>query len=255
MPREHAKPWYWVQSLFEGALRIGFGRADPENIFAGHKLQSANLFFLNKAFSTNPTVAYPGSGDVIAASLKPVEWFYVGGGIFNAYGNTTSIETSRLFDTWRVFSFGEIGFTPTIEGVGAGRYRVALWHIDARPDDGRPSDEGFSLIADQAVGEQWMIFARYGYSDAGVTNVRHLGEAGATYKGLLTGPESLTGFAAAIADPRSGDRQEKILEVFHRIQVTPQSQFTLGAQLIIDPVNAPDDDMLAVFSARFRIAF
>jgi hypothetical protein len=114
------KDAYYVQRLFEDHLRVGFGRVDAENLFANHQLQSANTSFLNKAFSTNPTVSFPGVGAGAALSVRPVDWFYVAGGANNAYGNTEEV-TIDLVDEWRLFKYGEIGFTPSVEGVGDGR--------------------------------------------------------------------------------------------------------------------------------------
>jgi hypothetical protein len=73
---------------------------------------------MNKAFSVNPAMAFPGSGMGVAATIRPVDWFYVSGGATNAYGNTTQITIDDLLDEWRFFKFLEIGVTPNIEGVG-----------------------------------------------------------------------------------------------------------------------------------------
>jgi porin len=250
------KELYWVQRLFEDRLRIGVGRADPENLVGGHRLQSQNTAFLNKAFSTNPTIAYPGSGTTAGVSVRPVEWFYATVGAVNADARTTTIGVEELFGNWNLFTFAEAGFTPTISELGAGRYRVAAWHIDEREDAEKPEDQGISIILEQDFGGMWQAFARYGYADAEVSGVRHLVEGGFGVKGLLGSKDNLTGVAIANANPQSGDtRDETVVEAFHRWQVTAQSQFTVGAQAIISPGNAPDDDVLGVFSVRLRLSF
>ena len=249
------KDAYYVQRLFEDKFRIGLGRIDPENIFANLKLQSSNTSFLNKAFSTNPAVAFPGIGGGAAAMIKPVDWLYVGGGATNAYGNTTTFEDDLLFEEGRFFKFGEVGFVPKIEGWGEGRYRIAPWHFDSRSLTNKPADEGISLLADQEIGKDVSVFARYGYSDATLTNVRHLIEGGVGWQGLFGSTADLTGLAAAYAEPRGGGQAEKVVEVFHRAQLTGRIQLTLGAQVILDPSNAPTTDVLGVFSLRVRLSF
>lgn len=250
------KELYWVQRLFDDRLRFGVGRADPENLVGGHKLQSANTSFFNKAFSTNPTIAFPGSGLAAGVSVRPTDLLLFTVGATNANARTTTIGIEELLDEWELFSFAEAGLTPTLEGVGPGRYRVAVWHIDEREDAGKPEDQGISVILEQDIGGVWQVFARYGYSDAEVTGVRHLAETGVGIKGLLGSKDNLTGVATAIGvSPVEGKPDEKIIELFHRWQVTAQSQFTVGAQLIVDPANAPGDDVLGVFSARMRLAF
>ncbi|MGH7288044.1 MAG: carbohydrate porin, partial [Myxococcota bacterium] len=182
------------------------------------------------------------------------DWFYLAGGATNAYGNTEAT-TIDLVDEWRLFEFGEIGFTPTVEGVGDGRYRVAVWHMDSRSRTGQPSDGGFSVIVDQKFGERVTTFARYGYADGDLTRVRQSIQAGGGVTGLFGSSADLTGLAFAWSEPEADLRDEEVLEVFYRIQLTGRLQLTFDAQLIFDPSNAPDVDALGVLSARFRLSF
>ncbi|MFN0012657.1 MAG: carbohydrate porin [Phycisphaerales bacterium] len=249
------KELYFDQRLFEDRFRFVIGRVDPENLFGGHRMQSANTFFLNKAFSTNPTIAFSGSGLAGAAQIKPVPWFYAHGGIADANGSATTSNFKGFFQDGEFLAFAEAGFTPTIEGLGSGRYRIALWHIDARENAGRPSDEGFSISCDQDLGEILLVFARYGHADGDVTNVENSVQVGAGIKDVL-GKENLLGIAAAWSEPSgSGRRDEKVIEVFQRFQVTEVVQATVGVEVIFDPSNAPGDDVVGVFSARLRISF
>lgn len=249
------KELYWDQRLFEDRFRFAVGRIDPENLFGGHRLQSANMFFFNKAFSTNPTVAYGGPGGAVAAQVKPTPWMYVTAGLCDANGSATVGNLEGFIEDGEYLKFGELGFTPTIEGLGAGRYRVAIWHVDERDSIGRPSDEGWTISLDQDLGKQYIVFARYGQSDGDVTKVERSVQGGVGIKGVFA-EEDMLGLAAAASEPADGDkRTEKVIEVFHRFQVTETTQFTVGVETIFDPSNAPDDDVLGVFSARLRVAF
>jgi hypothetical protein len=249
------KDLYYAQRLFEDHFRFGIGRVDSENLVGGHDLQSSNTSFMNKAFSANPTIAFPGSGLGAAATVRPNDWFYISGGASNAYGNTTTNEMDTLFDEWRLFEFAEVGVTPTIEGVGPGKYRVAFWHMDSRELNDQPSDGGVTFIIDQKVGERTSLFARYGYADGDLTKVKQSVQGGGAIQGLFGSSSDLTGLAAAWSEPTADLRDEKVVEVFHRLQLTGRTQLTFGAQLIIDPSNAPDVDALGVFSARLRLTF
>src|SRR5690606_10004674 len=124
-------------------------------------------------------------------------------GIMNGYGSTT-INDMKYLDEGDFFTFGEAGFTPHIEGLGRGRYRVLLWHMDARDARGLdlPSDRGFSIILDQELGESLQVFARYGYADEAVTNIRSSVEAGVGVRGLLGSPDNMTGLAFAYTETR-----------------------------------------------------
>lgn len=249
------KELYWDQRVFEDRFRFALGRIDPENLFGGHRLQSANLFFLNKAFSSNPGVAYPGPGLAAAAQIKPVEWFYLTAGLTDANGKATIGNFYGFFDDTEFLTFVEGGLTPTIKDVGAGRYRLALWHIDEREDALAPADSGFTISLDQDVGESLTFFARYSHADGDVTGVTDSVQGGVGIKGVL-GPEHMFGVAAAWSKPKpDNERDEKVIEVFQRFQITETTQFTIGVETIFDPSNAPDDEVLGVFSARIRFSF
>lgn len=248
------KELYYDQRLFEGRFRFGVGRIDPENLVAGHRLQSANTYFLNKAFSGNPAVAFPSIGLGAAGGIQPLDWLYFTGGVFDANASITRTGFDTAFDSGELFSYAEAGVLTENEELGAGRFRLSFWHIDEREDAGRPSDEGVSFTVDQDFGPHCTAFGRIAYSDADVTGVQDLYEAGVALKGIIGSKNDVTGFAAARAESPD-DGGESILECFHRFQVALRMQFTVGAQLILEPVRAPDDDALGVFSFRFRVSF
>lgn len=249
------KEAYWDQRLFEDHLRFAVGRIDPENLFGGHRLQSANTFFFNKAFSGNVTVAYPGSGLAGAVQVKPASWCFLTTGITDANGKVTTSNFEGFFDDHEYFYFVEGGLTPKIDGLGSGRYRLSYWYIDSREDASKPSDEGVTLSCDQDIGESVIVFARYGHADGEVTGVTNSVQGGVGIKSALM-KDDMLGLAAAWSEPYAdGKRDEKVFEIFERLQVTETTQFTIGAQLIVDPSNAPGDDALGVFSARLRMSF
>jgi len=246
---------YWIQRLFEGKLSLGLGRADPSDFFGSHRMQNLNASFFNRAFASNSVVPSPGHGMSAGASFRPTDEFFVTAGISNAYGQTTRSDFDTL-DEGDYFTFAEFGYTPTIDKLGQGRYRLLVWHMDSRDDLGIPSDRGFSVIVDQELGDILQVFARYGFADEGITGIRSSFEAGLGFRGLLGSPDNLSGVAFAYSTAPSGaGRDEKILEGFHRWQLTGYTQFAVGAQAIFDPSNNTDDDVIGVFSARFRIAF
>ena len=92
-------------------------------------------------------------------------------------------------------------------------------------------------------------------ADQGViTGVQQAWQAAIGIDGLLGSKDNLTAVGFGYAVPAAaGLRDEKSIEVFQRFQVTKFTQFTVGAQLFVDPSNAPDDNVLAVFSFRLRV--
>ncbi|MEI6493229.1 MAG: carbohydrate porin [Verrucomicrobiota bacterium] len=247
---------YWIQRLFDARIRILFGRADPSDYIGAHWLQNVNSSFVNRNFSTNPAVPFPGHGPMLGISIRPTDELYLTAGASNAYSTTIRDEIDTVFNEWDIFSFGEIGYTPTFKGIGAGRYAFGIWHMDARSKFGLPEDYGFTFIADQNLTKNLQVFARYCYSDGELTNVRQSAQIGLGLSGLLGRKDDLTGAAFALAVPRNeASRNETVLEVFHRFQVSQNTQLSVGLQLIANPGNAPDNDTAGVFYARLRTSF
>lgn len=247
---------YWIQRLFDARLRILFGRADISDYVGSHLMQNVNNSFVSRHFSANPAVPFPGHGPMAGFSLRPTDQYYITAGTANAYSNTRTAGFDSLADEWELFSYAEIGYTPTLDGFGPGRYSIGFWNMDSRTADALPSDQGLTVIADQRLSETLQVFGRYAYSDATLTNVRQLVQAGVGINGLVGRDEDLTGLAFSFAQPQArASQNEKVIDVFHRFQATRHSQLSLGAQLIIDPGNAPGEDAMGFFYARLRTSF
>lgn len=245
---------YWLQRLFDDKFGFLLGRADPSDFFGSHRMQNLNSSFSNRAFSANSVVPSPGHGITGGVSIRPTDLFFVTSGLSNAYGRSNINDISTL-DEGDFFSFAEFGLTPTIKNLGPGRYRLLVWHIDARDDLDIPSDQGFSIVLDQDLDERWLVFARYGFADEGISGIKSSFEAGVGVRGLLGSAANMTGLGFAYSEPTSdAGRDEKIFEAFHRWQLTRHTQLSIGAQAIIDP-SFSDSDVVGVFTTRFRIAF
>lgn len=247
---------YWVQRLFEGKLRFLIGRGDPSDYAGSHWLQNVNNSFTNRSFSANPSVPWPGHGPLVGVSIRPTDSFYATAGAANAYSNTELIEIQSLFEQWDIFTFGEIGWTPTFNTLGEGRYAFSLWHMPERSIGNLPEDYGFSLIADQNLTPHLQTFARYSYADGSLTNLRHSAQLGFGYNGIPGRPNDLTGLAFSLNVPvRTTSRTETVVELFHRFQVTANNQFSVGLQLIANPGNAIEDEPAGMFYMRLRSSF
>lgn len=247
---------YWVQRLFNARLRLLIGRGNISDYVGAYWLQNVNNSFVNRHFSANPGVPFPSHGPLLGISVRPTDQCYLTLGAVNAYSRSIRAEVDTLFKEWDIFSFGEAGYTPTLPGLGAGRYAFGIWHMDARSQGNLPESWGLTFIVDQNLTKNLQVFARYAYSDGALTNIRQLGQIGLGYHGLLGRTDDLTGAAWSLALPvRGSSRNESVLEVFHRFQVTRNNQFSVGLQIIANPGNAASEETAGVFYARFRTSF
>jgi len=247
---------YWIQRLFGGKIRILFGRADISDYMGSHWLQNVNNSFINRNFSANAAIPFPGHGPMLGISIRPTKEFYVTAGAINAYSDTTLPEISSVFEEWDLFTMAEVGYTPTFQGLGEGRYAFAMWHMDACSRDNLPSDYGFTFIADQNLTPNLQAFARYSYSEGNLTNIQNSAQIGLGYSGIFGRTNDLTGAAFAMTFPeRNSTRNESVIEIFHRFQVAANSQFSVGLQAIITPGNAAEYEPAGMFYMRLRSSF
>ncbi len=247
---------YWIQRLFAAKLRILIGRGYASDFVGAYWMQNVNNSFVNRHFSANPSIPFPGHGPICGISFRPTEQFYITGGVSNAYGQATQNGFDTLFNEWSLFSFTEAGFTPAFHGLGSGRYALCMWHMDARGLNSLPSDSGLTAILDQNLGERLQTFARYAYTGGKLTNVKNLAQVGFGLSGLIGRKEDLSGLAFSLATPLGrGSRNESVIEMFHRFQISQNSQFSLGVQLIANPGTAPTSSTEGIVYARFRASF
>ena len=75
-------------------------------------------------------------------------------------------------------------------------------------------------------------------------------------EGKLISKSDVIGAGGAWGEPSNSTlRDQFAAEFFYRLQVSPDNQFTLGYQVIFDPSNQPNDDVVGVFEVRWRITF
>jgi hypothetical protein len=249
-----------MQRYFGGRFRTLIGRADPGFFVGTHWLQSVDVSFMNRHFSGHPTMPSPGNGMTFGFSIHPNDLFYATFGASDAYGDAATTDFGSIFRDWDLFTFGEIGVTPTFKSFGRGRYSVGFWHIDERTRFNLPSDQGYTVSLNQQPTDRLTVFARFAYADATFnapgTDIRRLVQTGFALRGTASNPDDMAGLAFSIATPQPDDlREERVLEGFYRWQATRHTQLSVGAQAIFDPGRALEPGTVGVYYVRLRTTF
>lgn len=248
------KELFWQQHFGADRLIFRLGKLDPENYYNSNYWQSDSKFFLNQAFSSFPVRAFPGNGLGMNVTAMLNEDWSLSTGFQDAQGKKTTAGFDTFFDDFNLFSAFEVRYTPTIEGVGRGSYRLTAWYRDAGESDGKPHDAGFDLSIDQRVGPHLIPFFRAGTGEGNINGIEHMISGGAGWEGKLITTTDVIGLGVAWGRPADHDLNDQYAaEVFYRLQVSPDNQFTIGYQVIVDPANDPDADLVGVFELRWRI--
>jgi carbohydrate-selective porin OprB len=152
-----------------------------------------------------------------------------------------------------------VTFSPDIPGLGRGNYRIGYEHRDEVPGRDRPADEAFYLNIDQEIAKDVAPFLRIGWGTGRSTGVAVASSLGIGIDNCFGRPGDAFGFGIGFdtANDREGEQRETeyVSETFYRFQLTRAMQWTLGGQVIVQPVNAPHDDVVGVFETRLVIDF
>lgn len=250
---------YYEQWMFDDRLMAVVGKIDTTNYVGTNRFADDTLYFMNRAFSSNPAINYPGNGLGGVLGWQVTERITVGGCIADANG----VETEAGFHTIEAGEFfmaAEVGLALDIAGAGEGNYRLTAWRSDEAEDAELPEDYGFALSVDQEIGERAVPFFRASWSDGDATGVSAVVGGGLGVEGLMGREEDTVGVGVSWGASTEDDVEDQVVsEVFYRMQLARSVQLTFGAQVI---ANAPDlesedggQDTVGVFEARLRIAF
>lgn len=248
--------WWWQQYMWDERLAFRVGKIDLSGIFDVYRFNSSDHFFVNAAFSDNPTIPFPsnGLGTVLRWNLGHDLFVIAGWG--EAEGRKTeTVETStNPSDAW--FSASTLGWNPEIKGLGRGLYQLTLWHTNQRSGSTKPSATGYSVIIQQEVGNGWTPFARVAYSDDVVVDTKNIVTGGVVREGMGSREHDRFGMAVAWGEPHdSSYREQWTAELFYRWAATPEFRITPLAQIIVNPSKNPNDRLIGLFGLRARLTF
>ena len=247
--------FYFEQYLFERRFGFRGGQTRIDNLFDSHALRSARLFFLNRAFSDNPAVAFPSFGPGGVVYVRPFDEIDIMFGIQDADARELESVGDSLFRRDNFFTAAQVGWRRKWPSSDETLVQAMYWHTDGTSDSQTPSGNGVSILAQHRFREQTTLFARYSHSASEATLAEQVVASGVGWSPPVRA-DDLAGFAFAWGRPsRDSFRDQYVTELFYRLQVTPEFQLTPDLQFILFPSQNPGDDFIAVFGMRARLAF
>jgi len=242
---------WWGQRFAEGRLGVQIGKIDPGSIVNANRFAgSGNTQFFGQPFATNPARSFPDNGLGIQLRAEPIDWLY----LHFLMSDSDAVSTYSPFKTidghW--FYAGEVGLKSKFEGLGAGIYRLMVYHRDLEDQN----EYGWALSFDQNLTDNYGAFVRYGQNDGGISSVKRILSAGVSCLAPFGRTNDQTGVGLSYTHPTSSDlRDEYSADVFYRLQLTEGVQLSADAQLIKDPSANRNQDYEAVFGLRVRLLY
>jgi hypothetical protein len=254
----------WVEhSAWNDRLVLTAGKVDLTNYFDANVVANdENSQFLAGGFVNSAVLGAPdiGPGARIQAKLAEPLIFSLG------YGSGDA-DSADSFD--HGFGIAQLDYKVKFAELG-GTYRVygsvdgALPVID--PATGEPAGAkirqknalGFGLSLDQQLTEKLTVFARYGQRDRDAYTTRRAWSIGGQYTGLLPQRKSdVLGFAYGQIQAAGAiaDSQEKLAELYYKVQLTSQIAIAPVVQYLINPAGSSGSDAVTALALRSQISF
>jgi len=246
----------WYSHRFNDELIvITIGKIDQTVFFDANRVANDETAqFLATPLVNNPAIAFPDNGLGINLTVTPNELFYASFGV----GDANAVATRSGFNSIEMEEFfiaGEVGFTPTLERLGPGAYRLIVWTTEFDGESG----SGFAVSFDQEVepiADGFVVFFRFGVGDDDVVDFDVFVSAGFGIEGPCNRPDDMFGVGVAWGDPTDPMvDDETVIETFYRIQLTDTLTVTPDLQFILDPGANPARDVIVVAGVRLQFLF
>ncbi|WP_163340742.1 carbohydrate porin [Desulfopila sp. IMCC35008] len=177
----------------------------------------------------------------------------------NAESNDIGGGFDTFFNDFETFKSLEIGWTSSQPALYlVNNVHVSLWQIDEHESAETLDGWGVVFSASGVVGDQWMPFIRGGWAEDGGSFYEAALALGFGYQpkdsndllgvGLHWSRPNESTLGTNLEDQFTG-------EVFYRLQVIDKFALTPSIQLLVDPALNPDENVIAVFGLRARVAF
>ena len=238
----------WRQQLADGLIDLRIGQLEPTTLFNASPYANDNRAFLASPLSNEASRTLPASGIGMTIKAEVLEGVFLGGGIADANGKGEFLDFNSFFRGDYVSS-AYVAFQPDIPCLGRGNYQFALHMVDAT--DSTPYSRFLGINAEQSLGEDWALFAKYNRADKRQPAVKQSAAGGIVWKTAFGFQEDWLGMGVGWSEPTNQTlRDEYVAEAFWRMQLTPLIQVTPSVQFWFDPSLTPNDDFQSVFTIR-----
>lgn len=253
--------FYWRQRFAKGRATLVAGFLDVTDFFDIYGLISPWTHFSNFNFSTGiAAVNVPNDGYLgVAAGGWFTDRIYAIAGIADQNGDVANIFNGfeTLFNKGEIFKHLEVGYTSAKDYMLLDNFHVSLWHRDKTSATGDPSGWGLVLSATKYIDERWLPFIRYAYTKDAGSFLQNALAAGIGYQPVqgshLLGAAYSWGQVneATFAE---GLKDQHLMEVFYRIQLSSQLAITPDIQYIINPALNDPQSSIFLWGLRGRLS-
>jgi len=252
----------WIQQKFRNVFGFRVGRIFPITAYDFFPFKNFRTDFVDFNHVTNAAIPLPSNGLGAFAVYRPHAKVMLRAGAHDANADTEKAGWNT-YEKGELFKIFEVGYDTNLMPREPGRpphghVHVSIWHQNQREEAGITSGWGIAGSAVQRFG-RFTPFLRYGYAnhnDDGPTPVKHMANAGLVIDGIFGQANDRIGVGYTWSDPANHELDnQKQIDAYYRVQVTPEIQIGPTYQIIFDPVRNPEEDTVYLWGIRSRIEF
>ena len=245
---------YFDQRLFEDKLALRYGQFSIDSFVDKHSMRGAKRYFLNQAFSSNPTVNFPSYGAGFATNWKPSENWELSAGISNIQGVDGDAQVDFSLNSNALFGTVQAAYSFTgMDGKGA-RLQIMGWGGAENDVDDYLGGNGYSATLEHEGREEneiYIVRIAQSYGDPTDTDMLLFIGHGKQIRGFDS-------FGLGVGAGRSSSTQiwQSVVETYYRWQVTKELVISPDLQIIFGSDNITKESKVRVVGGiRLGIIF
>ena len=245
--------FYISQELRDSTVILRYGQFSIDDFFDIHALRGAKRYFLNQAFSSNPTVNFPSFGAGFVGYWKINDRWEFEAGLSNIQATDTSREVDFKVDSSAIFKSLEGSYNFSGYGGQPAQLQILGWHSDAIDEEEVPEDRGMSFTLEHdgiLPGSKYVL--RYAFSNGESKDTDML-----VFAGFGRDIRKFDSLGVGVGGGRSSDTGDwqTVIETYYRWQVTKELVITPDLQLILGEGLDRDSGLRFVGGLRMGILF
>ena len=242
-------------------LTFGLGQYTIYNFDGTDYNNNPQENFINYALSQNGSATYADAGVGAYVQAMPDNWQFVAGLQDATNISAVSVRLNHLHDG-HYTTFGQVGYNPTINGLGAGQYSILVYnqpYVSEQPQ----STTGWSFNMQQNIGQKWAVFGRINGVSGNVATIKNSYTAGVVCNNPFE-RNSLDQIGAAYAYNNINETAvgtplaetgEQVWEAYWTWGISKWAALTPDIQLYVHPALNYKSDYATVVSLRFNVYF
>ncbi len=221
----------WLRTeLLSQKFAVTAGKLDLTNIFDRNAAANDETSqFVSDALVNNPALGLTANGAGVAGVFDPKNGLVLKAGL-----QQSSTEATNLSES--LFSLAEVDYVARFPGLSEGNYRA--WFRNDNSGEGQ--HQAFGLSLDQKLNNTFMLFGRYGLSEAADDQDHFYSFGFQIQNGLVVSPQDAWGVGYSDVDLAAGDK-EKLFEAYYNFFISDKLRLSFHlAHQLEQPAGTPE---------------